>query len=538
MTIKCKAIGLIRVSTEMQAKSNDSISGQEASIMRYAKEQGIEIEKIYVEPGNSAFRGKRQILDHIDSDISKGIVTPELLIVYSYSRFTRKASNTASFRQMLAEKGISIVSVTEPVSDDEDSAFISESVIDLVSELQSRTNSKTVQDRLNDTARKGYHPGGVVPFGYSSVEANMPNSDVVKKILVINSEESEIVQEVFELAEKGTAGKPLGVKAIAKAMNDADKLYRGKRWDKNSINRILNDTAYYGKRVWGKSRITRKKDNPPIVIDVPEIITKELFDAVQIGLEARKPLKDNKVPINTLSKGKCAKTLLVGLLKCGNCGSNLRLMNGKKRPDKTRYQYYVCPKRTTDECPCPNIRRDILDEEIKEKILSNVLTAENIEAVVYEIKDKIKDITKNDQKDLLRLHKKYANTKSKLTNLYELISEGTIELDETLNELLESKNFTLTKLTQSINSIKKRAQLPLKKFGKNQITTFVKATKEVLTDTNKEGCKQLLMKVIEKVSVSETKITVYGTKFQLAELVSKTKMGTSNEVPTFVSMWR
>jgi hypothetical protein len=411
----------------------------------------------------------------------------------------------------------------------------------MVNELQSRANSKIVQDRLNDTAFKGYFTGGVVPFGYSSISVTIPNSNIEKKQLVINSKESYIVERIFNLAESGVSGKPLGVKSIAKTLNDEGYLYRGKKWNKNKVDKILNDTTYYGKRIWGKARITRAKDNPPITIDVPAIITKNKFDSVQRGLETRRPLTSINTPINTYSKGERSKTLLVGLLKCNQCGSNLRLMYGKKRNpliQDSRYLFYSCPKRSTTGCTCPNIRRDHLDKIIINEVLLQVLTPENISEIVLDIKDKINSVTKNDQKDLLKLNNQHASIKIKINNLYDKIADEILELDETLNENLQNKKTQLKALEKSIEVIKCRSKIPLKKFGKNHIQMFVEAATLILSNSNTDSCKQLLLKIIDKILVKKNEIIVRGTKFILAEFVSKTKMGTSLEVPTFVSIWR
>jgi len=537
-----KAIGLIRVSTDMQAKTNDSIDGQKKSILKWAKDNGVEIEKFYNEPGNSAFRGKRPTLDLIENEVNEGIVTPNAVIVYSFSRFTRNASITGAFKANLMKKEIPVLSVTEPMPEDEDTAFISQTVIDMVNELQSRTNSKIVQDRLNDTAEKGYFTGGVVPFGYSSVSVTIANTNIEKKILVVNPKEAEVAKLIFNLAEVGLNGKALGVKYIAKHLNQKSMCYRGSRWTKNNISEILNKSLYYGERVWGKKRLTRSKDNPPIIIKIPPIITKEQFVNVQNGLKTRRLITTNNEPVNSTIKGLRSKTLLVGLLKCQYCGSNLRLMNGKKIKEvdgkPIRYQYYICPNRTMEGCICPNIRRDHLDKVITETILLNVLNKTVIEEVVIEIKDKIADITKNDDKTLLKLHKQQASLKLKINKLYDMVADEVFEMDETLKENLQNKKYILNNLNFSIDEIKTRAKLPLKKFGKPQVEAFVKATINVLSATNQENSKQVLLKIIDKILVNKEKIEVFGSNFRIAEFVSKTKMGTSSEVPTFVSIWR
>ena len=111
-------------------------------------------------------------------------------------------------------------------------------------------------------------------------------------------------------------------------------------------------------------------------------------------------------------------------------------------------------------------------------------------------------------------------------------------MDETLKENLQNKKTILSNLNFSIYEIKTRAKLPLKKFGKPQVEAFVKAAINVLSATNQKNSKQVLLKIIDKILVNREKIEVFGSKFKIAEFVSKRKMGTSLEVPTFVSIWR
>lgn len=180
--MKDRAIGLIRVSTELQATTNDSIEGQKKDILKWANENNIEIEKLYLEPGSSAFVDrKRHVLDKIQLDLEQKIISPKFLLVYKFSRFTRKASLTADFKNKLLKRGIKIVSITEPLPEDEDGAFISETVIDMVNEISSRDTSRVVQDRLNTTAENGYYTGGKTPFGYLSMPITFPDSKIIKK---------------------------------------------------------------------------------------------------------------------------------------------------------------------------------------------------------------------------------------------------------------------------------------------------------------------------------------------------------------------
>jgi site-specific DNA recombinase len=536
-----KAIGMIRVSTDMQAKTNDSFDGQKRDILKWAKENGFEIEKFYYEPGNSAYRGKRPILDLILHEINEGIVSPNAVIVFSYSRFTRNASITGGFKKSLQNKDIPILSVTEPMPEDEDTAFISQTVIDMVNEIQSRMNSKVVQNRLNDTANKGYFTGGTVPYGYSSVPITIPNTSIEKKVLARNTEESVVVKEIFDLAETGVNGKPLGVENTARYLNNKGISYRGKEWNKNKISDILKNTLYYGKRVWGTKRITRAKENPPIIINIPPIISEEQFLSVRKGASERLPFSKDKVAINKFSKGIRSKTLLTGILQCQYCGANLRVSYSNKKlanGDVNKHTYYGCPNHAKKKCVCPYFIKEEIDKVIIDSILLNILNKKVIVEIIGEIKDKISEVTKHDAANLLKLNKKQSSLKLKINKLYDMVAEEILELDETLKGNLNNNKTALQNVNYSIDEIKSRSKLPLRKFGNAQITCFINAIIKVFVRSNEENSKQILLKVIDKILVGKDKIEVIGARFKLAEFVSKTKMGTSNEVPTFVSMWR
>ena len=171
-------------------------------------------------------------------------------------------------------------------------------------------------------------------------------------------------------------------------------------------------------------------------------------------------------------------------------GKKIKEMNNKP----VRYQYYRSLNRSLEGCICPNVRKDHLDKIITETVLVNVLNTKVIEEIVLEIKEKITDITKNDANDLLKLHKQQAALKLKINKLYDMVADEIFEMDDTLKDNLDYKKSILSNLNYSIDEIKTRAKLPLKKFGKPQVETFVKAAINVLSGTNQDNSKQILIK--------------------------------------------
>jgi hypothetical protein len=67
------------------------------------------------------------------------------------------------------EESNPVISVTEPIQDNEEAALIPSKIASMMNELQRDVNSKFINEKLNSTAKKGFFTGGVLPFGYSSV---------------------------------------------------------------------------------------------------------------------------------------------------------------------------------------------------------------------------------------------------------------------------------------------------------------------------------------------------------------------------------
>ena len=67
-------------------------------------------------------------------------------------------------------------------------------------------------------------------------------SDIrVKRKLVVNPEEAEIVRQIYDYYITGMGGK-----AIAERLNHEGFQYRGKPWAKNRILDIIGDESYVG----------------------------------------------------------------------------------------------------------------------------------------------------------------------------------------------------------------------------------------------------------------------------------------------------
>jgi site-specific DNA recombinase len=257
----------------------NSIDGQRIYIQRWAKQNGFHIQKEFCEE-SSAFQGKRPIFEEMldyaidNKDIIDGIV------VYALSRFARTQKQLITDNGRLEDAGLKLISVTEAMPEDEDSAFLMKNVLGTVNELYSRQGSRVVKDRLAVTAEKGFYTGGVVPFGFQSIETNDNDGTRSRKTLIHEPTEAEVVKDIYDLYNNGNSkGEVFSFKKIAKSLNEDGRLKRGKKWAVNDIHRVIKQTVNYGEYQFNSKPKGRPEKS--YIINFPKIIERETFDVAE-----------------------------------------------------------------------------------------------------------------------------------------------------------------------------------------------------------------------------------------------------------------
>ena len=518
-----RLVGYRRVSTGEQVSEGFSLEGQMSDILTWAERNNIEIVKWYSDEGVSGKSFKRPQFDLMVSDLCTDNVLADGAVFYTTSRMGRRISVTATAKDELKRHGKVVISISENlISNDPSSDFVF-NMLGCANELQSMQISDDVKNRLTDTASNGYYTGGSFPIGYMTIEVKDQNNKTRKK-LVVNEDERSIAEKIFDLSLHGKYGQGLGVLAIASKLNKEGTLNRGTKWNRNKIDYTLNDTTYIGENRFRKGRPDE------IIIKVPPIISRKMFEEVQKGLKSRQPK-------NTESKGIRSCTLLTGFLKCSVCGLNLTLDYGKN----AQYLYYKCTTKRNcgpQSCSCPTIRKDKLEEAVKRVLLEKVFNFEHILQNYSELREITKNLSKSDQGKILRQSKKCNSIKGRLSNLYNQIGDGIIVIDSTLKEHIEALRSELLTTENELSHMQNRLNLKIFKFGKTKAQYFCRQIVEFFKKANDEIIKSLLLAVVKEIKVFDGEVQIKGSKYQLVDLVSKAKKGTPLEVPSFVTVWQ
>ena len=165
---------------------------------------------------------------------------------------------------------------------------------------------------------------GNYPYGYTTTQVK--NS----KILIPKPAQAKIVEKMFDMRLAGHSLATIAEYLTAKGEytpSDLTAIAKGREvvspsaWPKSTVNRILRNPIYKGSRIYGSNRS---------VLRVEPIVDAGVWRRVQAILTSE---SDNS------GRPRCGpKALLLGIIKCGECGGRMyRVFCGKDR-----IPYYRC----------------------------------------------------------------------------------------------------------------------------------------------------------------------------------------------------
>lgn len=322
MSLKIAA-AYIRVSDERQDEySPDS---QLKLIRKYAKNNNYIIPDKYIfyDDGISAKSTKKRVEFNRMIALAKTDDKPfETIFVWKFSRFARNQEESIVYKSLLKKKGVSVISISEPIVDDVFGSLI-ERIIEWMDEYYLIRLSSEVKRGMTEKASRGEpmcHPA----FGY----------DLINKQYVPNAE-SIYIKQIFENYLNG-----IGEREIARNLAlQGVKTHRGNPPDNRLIDYILHNPVYIGKIRWstdGRAASTRDYDNKNIM--VVDGTHKAIID-IDMWNKVQELLMENKKKYNRYQRREQSiQFMLKGLVRCDNCGATL-VMQSTKCPSIQCHNY-------------------------------------------------------------------------------------------------------------------------------------------------------------------------------------------------------
>lgn len=437
------AAAYIRVSTDDQLElSPDS---QLREIRAFAKAHGYELDEEYVfhDDGISGKTAKHRPGFMTMIATAKKKPKPfDAILVWKFSRFARSREDSIVYKSMLKKLGITVVSVSEPITDDKMSIIV-EGLIESMDEYYSANLSEEVKrGMLEKFSRK--QAMSAAPYGY--------RFDSKEKKYYPEPAEAEIIKECFDRF----VNKNENVWSIARELNRRGiKTKRGNNIERRTVQYYLTNPVYIGCIRYsvdgGGSRMRYSDDNYLLQENCHEaIIDRRTFEAAQ------KIFENNKKIYKTERTVSFHEYALKGIVKCSECGRNLTFCTHKEAPRVhcPSYQHAKCTSSSS-------VKLALLDEAL----LNDLKAALADEKLTVDF-----TFNKTDRSDIRRqLESELQKEEKRLERMKEAYANGI----DTLEEYKENKASQLERIAQLKQKLDS-AEQPLTEKEKQKRTSAMR----------------------------------------------------------------
>ncbi len=249
-----------RVSTKEQVEEGNSLVTQEKNCREYALKNGYEIEKVFIEQGESAKTADRTELKKLMSFCALKKNCISAIIAYKIDRISRNTDDYSQIRILLKRYGVEIKSTSEYFEDTPAGRFM-ENIIANVAQFDNDVRAERSIGGMRDAVREGRYVWPA-PYGYSNVR-------VAGKATIAPNNFASIVRKVFEEIAKNKYPIEEVRKSLAKY---GMTIKEGKPISKSYFYRIIKNELYAG-WLYKFGEKHKGKFEP--------IISEELFNHVQ-----------------------------------------------------------------------------------------------------------------------------------------------------------------------------------------------------------------------------------------------------------------
>ena len=411
-----------RVSSDRQ-DVDLSVAAQMRALREYAQKNDYVVVREYVDEAESGRVADRPEFRKMIDEAAKPEAPFGEILVWKFSRFTRKREHAVAFKSMLRRKGVRVVSITEQ-ADDTATGRLLEGIIESVDEFYSENLAEEVRRGMREAASRGFWVASRTPYGYNRVMVQ----DGAKKrpTLEIDPDTAPVVKRIFDMAESAT-----GMTEITRTLNsEGIASATGKLWSKNGVHFILRNEVYTGTLLWGT---TGKVKSDPVRIEkaFPAVVSKAQFNRVKRLMRSRAPKRNHPRRVGS-------SYLLSGLVRCKSCNRALSGQDAKSG----QFAYYVCQsimKRGKDACATPRLNARRFEEMVVERIRENVLTESNITELVKIVDEEMDGVAAEQRQKLETIEAELDEVKRKLGRVWHLVENTDLDMADASERIREHR---------------------------------------------------------------------------------------------------
>jgi len=326
----------LRVSTaEQAAAGHHSLDAQEILCRRYAESEGMKVVEAIRDEGYSGRStnrpGFRRLLEYTGK---RPPVKIDAILIQDTSRMGRNTVEYLLFRRDLAQKGITLVAVTQPNIDGSAEGQLMDTIFAGINQYQSDEKARRVAIAMQKKFEEGWWPGWA-PLGYLNVEEEGYHR------VVVDPERAPLITLAFR--EYAT-----GQHSIDALLNQLQKKglcdRNGRPISRTTFNHILKNPFYTGRMRWKEQERVGKHQ--------------ALTDA-QTWAHCQSVMATHN---RFASRTRKHVFLLTGIIVCDACGKpHTHTINHRKRK-----RYYHCSSRS--KCDQPYVPQEDLERQVTELV--------------------------------------------------------------------------------------------------------------------------------------------------------------------------
>ena len=481
-----------RVSSDRQ-DVDLSVAAQLRALRDYAEKNSYMIVREYVDEAESGRIAARPQFQRMLDEAEKPEAPFKEILVWKFSRFTRKREHAVAFKSKLRRKGIRVVSITEQAEDNPTGRLL-EAIIESVDEFYSESLAEEVSRGLREAASRGFWMSTYAPYGYKRV--HVQDGPKKRPRLELDPPADAMVRRIFDMALQGRS-----ILDITKTLNaEGIPTVNGKKWQKTTVHAMLDNEAYTGAVVWG---ISAKDRQPPVRVENahPAIISKREYRRVKKLLGSRAPKQANP-------RRASSPYLLSGILKCETCGRAMSSSEAKSG----KYTYYVCQslmKRGSGTCKTPRLNAKKIENTIVDELRANVLTESNIRELVKHLDEEMDGAALEHRQKLESIEAELEEVKKQLGRVWHFISKSdSVDIAAASDHIVE-----LQRRRESLEGAADEARAVLAERRQyldsaDTIATFAEEMSEFLKDSELTETKAFVHSFVKEVQIKPGKAAI------------------------------
>jgi site-specific DNA recombinase len=512
-----------RVSGDKQAKDGTIASQLEAIRERVASDGLVcDPELCFVDDGYSGDTLVRPGLERLRDQAAAGVI--DRLYILDPDRISRKYAYQVLILEELTRCGVEVIFLRNPPGRGPEENLLLQ-VQGMIAEYERAKILERSRRGKQYAARHGsVNVLSGAPYGYRYISKHEGDGEARYQVV---AEEARIVQKIFEWVgqERCSIGE-----VCRRLQRDGVSTRTGKSaWDRSVIWSYLKNPAYKGTAGFGKtragdlkpqrlrpqrgrpeqprrpvSRIDRHSEDQ-IFIEVPGLVSDELFEAVQLQLE------ENRQRRRERPRG--GRYLLQGLVVCKRCGYGCygKPVSRASAKGKVPYAYYRCTGsdayRFGGQRLCWNkqVRTDVLDAAVWEDVRHLLSEPERVQ-VEYE--RRLQGPETDAEREVKRLNKLTANLKQMISRLIDAYGDGLLGKSEFEPRILAARE-RLAKLEdecrQRIDEANQEAELRLV-IG--QLEEFARRVSQELQEPDWNARREVVRALVKKVEIDEQEVRI------------------------------